>query len=135
MVWIAFVSPRWSDRALWGAAMTLTAFVLAANLQACFPPMADIFGRTYPDISATTGLVAYGSWLVILRESSLSAVARVLLTTFSLFALLVTVAFPLIDPDVRVVDIVGPLLLAGGIFTFGIFVADRVGVNVLSRRI
>lgn len=132
MLWIAFVSPRWSDRMLWGAAMTFTALVLVANLQYFFHhTIAGEVVRTYPHASAVVGLVAYGSWLLILRESTLSARIRGLLTAACALALLAIVAYPVIDPYTRWVDVVGAGVLAGALFALGLFVADRVGVNML----
>jgi hypothetical protein len=133
MLWIAFASPRWSDRTLWGAAMTFTAFVLALNLQYCFHPIAGEVVRTYPDIAAVVGLVAYGSWLLILRESTLSTAIRRLLSAVCVLAVLAVVGYPLIDPYTRTIDIVGAIALAGALFALGIFVAGRVGVNLLGR--
>jgi hypothetical protein len=37
MLWISFLSPRWSDRMLWSAAMIFTAFELAADVNYLFP--------------------------------------------------------------------------------------------------
>jgi hypothetical protein len=134
MVWIAFLSPRWSDRTLWGAAMTFTAFELAVNLQYCFShQVAGEVVRTYPNIYAVVGLVGYGSWLLVLRGSALPAGMRRLLSAICVFALLAIVVYPLIDPYARVVDIAGAVLLAGALFALGIYAAGRVGVNMLAR--
>lgn len=134
MLWIAFVSPRWSDRTLWGAAMTFTTAALGTNLQYCFHhTVAGEVVRTYPNAFAAVGLVAYGSWLLILRESTLSAGVRRLLSACCVVALLAILAYPVIDPYIRTIDLAGSVALAGSMFALGIFVADRVGVNLLGR--
>jgi hypothetical protein len=44
--------------------------------------------------------------------------------------MLAIVAYPLIDSYTRTVDTIGSILFAGVVFTLGVFVAGRVGVNL-----
>ena len=50
-----------------------------------------------------------------------------------MLALLAIVAYPIVDPYTRMIDIVGAVVLAGALFALGLFIADRVGVNMLGR--
>jgi hypothetical protein len=50
-----------------------------------------------------------------------------------MLALVAIVAYPAIDAYTRVVDTLGSILFATAVFTLGIFVAGRVGVNLLRR--
>jgi hypothetical protein len=135
MLWTAFISPRWSDRMLWGAAMTFTALEVAVNLQYCFHQnAAGALVRTYPKVSAVVGLVGYGSWLLILRENMFSKRIRRVLSALCVLAVLAIVAYPAIYPYGRVIDIVGAVALAGSLFALGIYVADRVGVDLFKSQ-
>jgi hypothetical protein len=77
------------------------------------------------------GLIAYGSWLLILRESTLSAWPKRVLSALCVLALLAIVAYPAITAYSRAIDIAGAVLFAGFLFTLGIVVARRVGVDLL----
>jgi len=134
MLWISFLSPRWSDRMLWSAAMIFTAYELAADATYIFPYNAGAeVHHIYPSISAVVGLVAYGSWLLIIPVSTLSTWVKRALSAVCVLALLVIVAYPAIDAYTRTVDTIGAVLFAGALFTLGMFVANRVGVNLLGR--
>jgi hypothetical protein len=134
MLWIAFLSPRWSDRMLWSAAMIFTAFELAADVSYLFPHRSggEVF-RTYPRVSAVVGLIAYGSWLLIIPESRVNAWVKRALSAVCVLAIATIVVYPLIDAYTRIVDIIGSVLFAGALFTLGVFVARRVGVNLFAR--
>ncbi len=134
MLWIAFLNPRWSDRMLWSAAMIFTAFELAADVSYLFPHNSggEVF-RTYPRVSAVVGLIAYGSWLLIIPESSVKAWMKRALSAVCVLAMLTIVAYPLIDAYTLIVDTIGSALFAGALFTLGVFVARRVGVNLFAR--
>lgn len=135
MLWIAFLTPRWSDRALWSAAMIFTADELALDVSYLFHHhTADGWLHTYPRAYAVTGLVAYGGWLLVIQGSSLSPPLKRVLSVLCVLALLLVVAYPAIDAYTRVVDTLGSVLFAGFLFTLGIVVAQRVGVDLLSPR-
>ena len=134
MLWIAFLSPRWSDRTLWSAAMIFTAYELAADGAHFFVRRSpDGMIHTYPNVSAVVGLIAYGGWLLVLRESTLPAWLKRLLSGLCLLAVLAILAYPAINAYTRVVDLAGSILFAGALFALGIFVARRVGVDLLAR--
>jgi hypothetical protein len=134
MLWISFLNPRWSDRTLWSAAMIFTAYEVAAEGSWLFPRVApDGMLYTYPNVGAVVGLVAYGSWLLILRESTLSGWLKRVLSGLCALAVLAILAYPAINAYTRMVDLAGSLLLAGALFALGIFVARRVGVDLLAR--
>ncbi|MFY9631393.1 MAG: hypothetical protein WAJ94_07255 [Candidatus Cybelea sp.] len=134
MLWIAFLSPRRSDRTLWSAAMIFTAYELAADGAHFFARRSpDGMIHTYPNVAAVVGLIAYGGWLLILRESTLPVWLKRLLSGLCLLAVLVILAYPAINAYTRTVDLAGSVLFAGSLFALGIFVARRVGVDLLAR--
>lgn len=134
MLWVSFLSPRWSDRTLWSAAMIFTAYELSADATYLFShKVAGEVVRTYPQESAVVGLIAYGSWLLIIPETSLPAWLKRALTALCALAVLAIVFYPAIDAYIRVVDTIGSVLFAGALFTLGIAVANRVGVSLLRR--
>lgn len=134
MLWISFFSPRWSDRMLWSAAMIFTAYELALDATYLFPHNAggEVY-RSYPRVAAVVGLIAYGSWLLIIPVSALPTWTKRLLSAVCVLALLAIAGYPAIDAYTRVVDTLGSILFAGALFSLGIFVAGRVGVNLLRR--
>ena len=134
MIWIAFASPRWSDRLLWGTAMIFTAIELGTDAIFFFS-RAGTSGtlHTYPNPYAVTGFVAYGSWLLIIDRSALRPGVRVTLGMLCILALLFIVSYPLLSPYVRPIDMLGSGLLSAALFSLGIFVADRVGVTLFRR--
>jgi hypothetical protein len=136
MLWISFLSPRWSDRMLWSAAMIFTAYELAPDVTYLFPHNAggEVY-RSYPSVSAVIGLIAYGSWLLIIPVSTLPTWMKRLLSAVCVLALVAIVAHPAIDAYTRAVDTLGSILFAGALFALGVFVAGRVGVNLLDKRI
>ncbi len=135
MLWITFLSPRWSDRTLWGAAMILTALELAGDASFLFPHKeAGEVMRTYPRFPTVVGLIAYGSWLLIIPGSTLSPWMKRVLTIACALALLIIIGYPAIDAYTRVIDTIGSIIFAAFLFSVGLFVANRVGVNLLSFR-
>ena len=134
MLWISFLSPRWSDRMLWSAAMVFTAYELALDATYLFPHNAggEVY-RSYPRVSAVVGLIAYGSWLLIIPATTLPAWLKRLLSAVCVLALMAIAAYPVIDAYTRAVDTLGSILFAGALFALGVFVAGRVGVNLLRR--
>ncbi len=120
---------------LWSAAMIFTSLELAVVATYLFPHKAggEVF-HSYPRVSAVVGLIAYGSWLLIIPETTISIWLKRALSVVCVVALLAIVAYPLIDAYTRIVDTIGSVLFAGALFTLGIFVAGRVGVNLLARR-
>lgn len=132
-LWIAFARPGWSDRYLWSAAMVFTAMELATDAQLLFsrhgPSGAE---HPYPNPLTVTGLIAYGSWLLIAaREGRPTPAKRALVVLFAI-ALLFMITFPLFAGYIRWVDIVGSTLFAGACFSAGIFVAQLCGVDLLN---
>jgi hypothetical protein len=134
MLWISFLSPRWSDRMSWSAAMIFTAYELALDATYFFPHNAsgEVY-RSYPRVSAVVGLIAYGSWLLIIPVSTLPTWLKRLLSSVCVLALMAIVLYPAIDAYTRAVDTLGSILFAGALFALGVFVAGRVGVNLLRR--
>lgn len=134
MIWVAFASPRWSDRLLWSTAMILTAVELSAIAGYVFT-RSGLSGtmRTYPNELAVTGLVAYGSWLLIIDRGALRPWAKATLGLLCILALLYIASCPLINPYLRLVDMLGSGAFSGALFFFGIFVAERVGVSLFQR--
>lgn len=134
MLWISFLSPRWSDRTLWSAAMIFTAYELALDATYLFPHNAggEVY-RSYPRVSAVVGLIAYGSWLLIIPVSTLPTWMKRLLSAVCVLALIAIVAYPAIDAYTRAIDTLGSILFACALFSLGIFVAGRVGVDLLRR--
>ena len=133
MLWISFLNPRWSDRMLWSAAMIFTAYELAADGAHFFPrgsPDGVIY--TYPNVAAAVGLIAYGSWLLVLRDSAPSGWLRRVLGALCVLAILAIVAYPAINAYTRAIDLARSVLFAGALFTLGILVARRVGVDLLA---
>ncbi len=120
---------------LWSAAMIFTADELATDAMYIFAHRAagEVL-YSYPSVSAVVGLVAYGSWLLIIPVSTLPAWAKRVLIAICALAILAIVAYPALDAYTRTVDTIGAILFAGALFTLGIFVARRVGVNLLPRR-
>src|SRR5580704_2502700 len=92
-LWIAFASPRWSDRYLWSAAMIFTAMELAADAQQLFsrhgPSGTE---HLYPNALTVTGLIAYGSWLLIAAREPLPIPAKRMLGSLCTVVLLYVVA-------------------------------------------
>lgn len=134
MLWVSFLSPGWSDRMLWSAAMIFTANELSFDATYFFAhkEAGEVF-RSYPRVSAVVGLVAYASWLLIIPSSTLPVSAKRVLSAICALAVLTIVAYPAIDAYTRTADTIGAVLFAGTLFTLGIFVASRVGVNLLRR--
>jgi hypothetical protein len=134
MLWISFVNPRCSDRMLWSSAMIFTAYELAADATYLFPHNTggEVY-RSYPRVAAVVGLIAYGSWLLIIPESTMPTWMKRVLGAICVLAILVILAYPLIDAYTRTVDTVGAVLFAGALSTLGVFVAGRVGVNLFGR--
>lgn len=135
MLWIAFLSPRWSDRMLWSAAMIFTSYELALDATYLFPhkEMGEVL-HPFPRVSAVVGLVAYGGWLLILPASMLPIWLKRTLMAVSALAVLTIVAYPLIDAYTRTIDTLGAIAFALALFSLGLFVAGRVGVNLLSSK-
>jgi hypothetical protein len=130
-IWIAFASPRWSDRSLWSAAMIFTTAEVSPIAQLLF----SRHGPTgpehpYPNPFVVTGLIAYGSWLLIVAKGALSPLARRILGAACVLVLLFTIAFPLIYGYIRLVDVIGAIIFAGACFSAGIFVAQLCSVDL-----
>lgn len=131
MLWVAFLSPRWSDKYLWSAAMIFTGLELSADAHGIFARTGwSGVQHTYPSPYAVTGLIAYGTWLLILAGSAIPLWRKRVFGTLCIIALLFIVSYPLIDPYVSPIDIAGSVLFAAACFAFGVFVAARVGVNL-----
>ncbi len=114
--------------------MIFTAGELALDTTYLFPHSAggEVY-RSYPRVSAVVGLIAYGSWLLIIPVSALPTWTKRLLSAVCVLALIAIVAYPAIDAYTRAIDTLGSILFAGALFSLGIFVAGRVGVNLLRR--
>jgi len=134
MIWIAFLSPRWSDRFLWSAAMIFTGVELGLDANQVFT-RAGWAGttHTYPSPYAVTGLLAYSSWLLIIDRSAMQLWKKRVLGTLCILALLGVLTYPLINSWVNPIDIAGSVLFAASCFCFGVFVATRIGVNLFQH--
>ncbi len=88
--------------------------------------------HTYANPYAFTGFVAYGSWLLVLGRNASSNWAKSILAFACSIALLSIAVYPLVNPYVRVVDILGSALFAAGYIAFGLFLADRFGFDLLA---
>ena len=112
--------------------MIFTAYELALDATYLFPHNGggEVY-RSYPRVSAVVGLIAYGSWLLIIPVSTLPTWMKRPLSAVCVLALMTIVAYPAIDAYTRAVDTLGSILFAGGLFALGVFVAGRVGVNLL----
>jgi hypothetical protein len=134
MRWVAFLSPRWSDLTLWSAAMIFTSYGLALNVAFLFPhTIAGEVVQSYPRVAAVVGLIAYASWLLVIRESALPIWAKRALQALCVIAIFTVLLYPMIDEYTRAIDNIGGIVFAAALFIIGIAVANRVGVNVLGR--
>ncbi len=130
-IWVAFASPRWSDRALWSAAMIFTTAELSPFAQLLFSRHGPTgLEHLYPNPSVVTGLIAYGSWLMIVARGALSPLAKRILGAVCVLVLLFSIAFPPIYGYIRLVDVIGSILFAAACFSAGIFVAQLCGVDL-----
>jgi hypothetical protein len=131
LIWAAFASPRWSDKTLWSSAMILTTAVLSPGAQLLFSRhTATGWQHLYPNSFVVTGLIAYGSWLLIVVRGTLRPLTKRALSLSCAFMLLFAIVFPLVGAYIRLVDIIGSILLAGAFFSAGVFVAQRCGVDL-----
>jgi len=114
--------------------MTLTSCLggLAAT-QVFFERRGYDLEHTYPTVPVAVGLIGYGTFLCALQKSSFPPAITLLLRALCALALTATLAFPLIVEAGRLVDYAGAILLAGALFSLGVFVAERVGVDVFAR--
>ena len=88
--------------------------------------------HTYANPYAFTGFVAYGSWLLVLGRNASSNWAKSILAFACSIALLSIAVYPLVNPYVRVVNILGSALFAAGYIAFRLFLADRFGFDLLA---
>ncbi len=134
-LWAAFASPRWSDRFLWSAAMIFTAMELAAVAQQLFsrPGPSGTMEHLYPNPLIVTGLIAYGSWLLIAVRGTLPTPVRRTMASLCAAALVFVVALPLATRGVRWIDVIGSILFASACSCAGVFVAQLCGVGLFKR--
>jgi hypothetical protein len=134
-LWAAFASPRWSDRFLWSAAMIFTAMELAVLAQELFsrPGPSGALEHLYPNPLIVTGLIAYGSWLLIAVRGTLPIPVKRTMATVCAAALVLVVAWPLGTRGVRWIDVIGSILFAAGCSCAGVFVAQLCGVDLFKR--
>jgi len=124
MVWVSFARPEWSDHALFSAALILTSTAVLGGSEYIFR---QIYGHLYGSTLTEASLVAYGSWLLIahVRRSR----AGVLIC---LCAMMYAIAFPIVVGYAGWLDAIGAILFAAAIFSFGLAVAQHVGVRLFS---
>jgi hypothetical protein len=83
-------------------------------------------------VPVVVGLIGYGTFMLVLQKSTLGASITLCLRAICVLALATVLAYPLIEPGGRVVDYFGAILLAGSVFALGVFIAERVGVDVFA---
>jgi hypothetical protein len=134
MIWIAFARPQWSDRLLWSAAMVLTSIELASlaatpyhNYSANGTPF-----NLYPDPTIVSGLVAYGSLLAVVARAAAPR-WQILLACAGAAGILLVVALPLFTNLNRPIELAGSALFAAACWSFGVAVAERLGVDLFRR--
>lgn len=112
---------------------TLSSLISLAKARELCSPLQCSPEHLYPNPLMVTGLIAYGSWLLIAaREGQPSPAKRVAEVLF-VIALLFIIAFPLLAGYIRAVDIIGSILFAGACFSAGVFVAQLCGVDLFKR--
>jgi hypothetical protein len=134
-LWAAFASPRWSDRYLWSAAMIFSAMEVAVVARQLFsrPGPSGTVEHLYPNPLIVTGLIAYGSWLLIAVRGALPIPVGRAMASVCAVALVFVVAFPLVTRGVRWIDIIGSILFAAACSCAGVFVAQLCGVDLFKR--
>jgi hypothetical protein len=133
-LWAAFASPRWSDRSLWSAAMIFTVMELAGVAQQLFsrPGPSGTMEHLYPNLLIVTGLIAYGSWLLIAVRGTPPIPVRRTMASVCAAALVFVVALPLVTKGVRWIDVIGSILFAAACSCAGV-VAQLCGVDLFKR--
>jgi hypothetical protein len=134
MVWLALARPGWSDRALWAAAMILTAIELAPVATRAFNPHALSTATMYPSPLVVGGLIAYGTWLFIVDRSAMPSWRKATLAILCFLGLAVSLVAPIFYyEDVRPIDVIGSLFFAASMCAFGIAAAERFGIDLFRR--
>jgi len=133
LIWAAFIRPQWSERALFSAALIVSAmFFLFGVPQAIF---GFFFHRSYGNNWSMIGTVAYVPWFVMAR-----ALHKPVAAALCLAALLICFVFPIVigytDVLARfgatLLDVIGGGLLGAALVAAGMAVAEKVGARVFS---
>ncbi len=115
--------------------MIFTAMELAALAQQFFsrPGPSGTMEHLYPNPLIVTGLIAYGSWLLIAVRETLPIPVRRTIASVCAAALVLVVALPLVTRGVRWIDVIGSILFAAACSCAGVLVAQVCGVDLFKR--
>jgi hypothetical protein len=135
MIWAAFARPQWSDKSLWSAAMILTTLQLTSVVKLLFwRHEPEGWGQhPYPNLLATTGIVAYASWFMIAATGTLRPLPKRIIEVLCVLAVIFCLSLPLLNSYIPPVDIVGSAIFAAACFCAGVFVAQLCGVDLFKR--
>src|SRR6185312_11238715 len=128
MVWLALARPQWSDRFLWSAALILTSAELAPFAAMPFHHpggSAELIVPPYPNPATVTGLIGFGTWLLIVDRGNLSPNPKRALGILMILGLLTALVGAVFAGYGRLIDAGGALLFAGACWCYGVFLAER----------
>ena len=134
MLWIAFISADRGDRYLWSAAMILTAGIVAWLLDAVIlPPAVNSplqflrmpSGSVFANVSIVSGSAAYAAVYFAFARGGY----RALYGGLALVALSLLYVVPLILGYVSWLTALCSLLVSGGIWSLGVYIAERAGFD------
>jgi hypothetical protein len=121
-IWVALLRPKWSDRLLWCAVTTLTAFFIVPSIPVTF----------HRNDITTLALVGYTSWAVVAWYSSMRKEWRALIAGVCLaivgLALIALGAFG----GESAIDIAGSLACACAIWCFSLAVTQRFNIDLFA---
>jgi len=134
LIWAAFIRPQWSERALFSAALIISAvFFVAGASQSIF---SHFFHHSYGNDGAMIGTVTYWPWFLMARARVKPVLAACCVTALAMcFVFPVTVKY--IDSyagfGATFPDVLGSALLGGAVVAAGMVVAEKVGAQVFGR--
>lgn len=133
LVWAAFVRPQWSERALFSAALIVTAaFILAGVPQQVFY---RLFHISYGNDWVMMGVVSYGPWFLFacaLNKPFAAALCVVALLACFVAPLLIGYVEVFARYGAGLTDVIGSGLLGAAIVAAGAAVAEKVGAQVFA---
>jgi hypothetical protein len=121
-IWIALLRPSWSDRLLWCAVTTLTAFLIVPSIPVAF----------HRDTVTTLALVGYTSWAVVAWYSSMQKVWRALITGVCLAIAALALIAPGAFGGASAIDLAGSFAFACAIWCFSIALTQRFNIDLFA---
>jgi hypothetical protein len=121
-VWIALLRPSWSDRLLWCAVTTLTAFLIVPSIPVAF----------HRNDITTLALVGYTSWAAVAWYSSMQKMWRAFITGVCLAIAALAIIAPGAFGGGSAIDVAGSLVLACAIWCFSVALTQRFHIDLFA---